>query len=226
MNWTPHYVDCRPPQGDKASEHSAMSKRDVCQERQCCEGQVGCLALALCLCHFCMLVLPFRQMEPSTAWFRTDSNICILQVCSHSLWLSSWGSRKVPTITHNESCWECGKVSPVQRAPAIHHHHHISEFLEVCMLAFSGWATWQSNLLPTVQNFGWTPIPDFPRAVLSILKAERENCRISGSVPLAGESWGLGLMCQSRMGFSKWHANAKEGVICAVSSWRKSTELG
>lgn len=136
MKWTTYYVSCRPPQGDKASERSAMSKRDVCQERQRCEGQVGCLPLASCLCHFHMLVLPFRQMDLSTALFRTGSNIYILQVCSHSLQLSSWGLRKVTTIAHNGSSWECGKVSPVQKVPAIR-HHHITAFLELCMLALS-----------------------------------------------------------------------------------------
>lgn len=147
----------------KSSEHSAMSKRDVCQERQCCEGQVGCFPLALCLCNFYMLVLPFRQMDLSTALFRTGSDIHILQVCSHSLQLLSWGLRKVTTITHNGSSWECGKVSPVQRVPAIH-HHRITEFLEVCMLAFSGWVIWQSNLLPTVRNFGWVPVLDLSKS--------------------------------------------------------------
>lgn len=136
-----------------------MSKRDVCQERECCEGQVACLALALCLCHFCMLALLFRQMDLSAALFRTDSNVYTLQVCSHSLQLSSWGLRKVTTLTHYGSSWECDKVSPVQRAPATHHHHH-----EVCMLAFSGCTTWQSNLLPTVQNFGWVPVLDFSKS--------------------------------------------------------------
>lgn len=48
---------------------------------------------------------------------------------------------------------------PLFRVPAIH-HHHITEFLEVCMLAFSGWAMWQSRLLPTVQNFGRAPVLD------------------------------------------------------------------
>lgn len=112
-----------------------MSKRDVCQKRECCEGQVACLALALCLCHFCMLALLFRQMDLSTALFRTDSNVYTLQVCSHSLQLSSWGLRKVTTLTHYGSSWECDKVSPVQRAPATHHHHHgVSRGVHACLL--------------------------------------------------------------------------------------------
>lgn len=164
MKWT-HYVNCKTPQGDEVSEHSASSKEDVCQERECCEGQVGCLALALCLYHFCMIVLPFRQMDLRTDLFRTGSNIYILQVCSHSLQLSYWGLRKVTTIMHNGSSWECGKVSPVQRVRAIHHHHHhITEFLDVCILAVSGWAMWQSCLLPTVQNFGWVPVLDLSKS--------------------------------------------------------------
>lgn len=199
MKWVTHFVNRRRPQGDQVSEHSAMPKRDVCQKRQCCEGQLGCLALALCLCHFCVLVLPCRQMDHSTALFRTASNIYILQVCSHSLHLSSRGLRKVTTIAHNGSSWECSKVPLVWRAPAS--IITSQEFLEVCLLAFSGWAMGQNNLLPTVQTEcqSWT----FPRAVLSTLKAERENWKTSGSVRLAGQTQGLGLMCQNRMGFSK-----------------------
>lgn len=176
MKWTTYYVSCRPPQGDKASERSAMSKRDVCQERQWCEGQVGCLPLASCLCHFHMLVLPFRQMDLSTALFRTGSNIYILQVCSHSLQLSSWGLRKVTTIAHNGSSWECGKVSPVQKVPAIR-HHHITAFLELCMLALSSWATWQRNLLPTVQNFGWMPVLDLPKSCAFNIEGRKRKLR-------------------------------------------------
>ena len=65
MNWTTHAIHCRCTQGARASEHLTLSKWDLWQERRHCEDQVGCLAFVLCLCHFCMLVLPFRQMDLS-----------------------------------------------------------------------------------------------------------------------------------------------------------------
>lgn len=82
-----------------------------------------------------MLFLPFRQKDLSTDLFRTGSNIYILQLCSHSLQLSSWGLRKVTPIPHNGSSWQCGNVSPVQSTcyPSSS-HHWISRGVHACLL--------------------------------------------------------------------------------------------
>lgn len=127
MNWTTHDINCRCTQGAGASEHLTLSKWHLQQERLHCEDQVGCLAFVLCLCHFCTLVWPFKQMDLSTVSFRPDPNVYILQVGSHSLQSSSWGLRKVTwtTLINSRSSWGCCKFSLVLRAHNIHQHHGV-----------------------------------------------------------------------------------------------------
>lgn len=126
MNWTTHDINCRRTQGARASEHLTLSKWDLWH----CEDQVGCLAFILC--HFCTLVLPFRQMDLSTALFRPDSNVYILQVGSHNLQSSSWGLRKATHATFIN--WGCGKISPALRVHVIHQHHRVSRGVHACLL--------------------------------------------------------------------------------------------
>lgn len=93
-------------------------------------------------------------------------------------------------------------------------HHRVSRGVHACLL----WLSHVAKQSPANSAELWLSASPGPFQELSTLKAERENCKASGSVPLAGQTQGLGLMCQNRMGFSKWHANAKEGVICVMSS--------
>ena len=136
MNWTTHDINCRHTQGARASEHLTLSKWDLRQQRQHCEDQAGCLAFILCLCHLWVLVLPFRLTDVSTASFRPDFNIYILQVGSHSLQSSSWGLRKVicTTLIRNGSRWGCSKIFPLQRVHAIHQYPGVSRVVHACLL--------------------------------------------------------------------------------------------